>query len=141
MPLLPGTTTPSRQAKLRIGLAEQSVLVALSHAVHLHRNGVKGAKDGRLAEALEAAAQAVKQAYSECPSYDMVGRGQRDGGTVLHSGRRGALQAELSHGLIRDASMNRRVLHELQRVGLPGGGRFPHLVAWVALHAACSPAA
>jgi DNA ligase-1 len=59
------------QAKLRIGLAEQSVLVALAHAVHLHRDGVKD-KDGRLAEKLEAAAQVVKQAYSECPSYDVV---------------------------------------------------------------------
>lgn len=67
-----GYVMRSLQAKLRIGLAEQSVLVALSHAVHLHRNGVKGAKDGRLAEALEAAAQAVKHAYSECPSYDVL---------------------------------------------------------------------
>ncbi|GFR47278.1 hypothetical protein Agub_g8965 [Astrephomene gubernaculifera] len=61
----------SLQAKLRIGLAEQSVLVALAHAVHLHREGVKE-REGRLAERLEAAAQVVKQAYSECPSYDVL---------------------------------------------------------------------
>ncbi|GLI65526.1 hypothetical protein VaNZ11_009081 [Volvox africanus] len=67
----PGYIIRSLQAKLRIGLAEQSVLVALAHAVHLHREGVKG-KDGRLAEKLEAAAQVVKQAYSECPSYDVL---------------------------------------------------------------------
>ncbi|GIL44509.1 hypothetical protein Vafri_1960 [Volvox africanus] len=67
----PGYIIRSLQAKLRIGLAEQSVLVALAHAVHLHREGVKD-KDGRLAEKLEAAAQVVKQAYSECPSYDVL---------------------------------------------------------------------
>ena len=61
-----------RQAKLRIGVAEQSVLVALAQGIHLHRNGLKD--DGRLAERLEQAAQAVKTAYSECPSYDMVSR-------------------------------------------------------------------
>lgn len=29
-------------------------------------------RDGRLAERLEQAAQVVKQAYSECPAYDVV---------------------------------------------------------------------
>ncbi|KXZ56337.1 hypothetical protein GPECTOR_1g298 [Gonium pectorale] len=67
----PGYIVRSLQAKLRIGLAEQSVLVALAHAVHLHREGVKD-RDGRLAERLEAAAQVVKQAYSECPTYDVL---------------------------------------------------------------------
>ncbi|KAG2440908.1 hypothetical protein HXX76_003761 [Chlamydomonas incerta] len=70
----PGYVVRSLQAKLRIGLAEQSVLVALSHAVHLHRGGPAALKqpDVKLAEALEAGAQVVKQAYSECPSYDVL---------------------------------------------------------------------
>ncbi len=65
------------QTKLRIGLAEQSVLVALGHAAQLHQGGSSD-KDGKLAERLEVAAQLVKQAYSECPSYDVVSwpRGQ-----------------------------------------------------------------
>lgn len=67
------------QAKLRIGLAEQSVLVALAHSTQLQRDGAKN-RDGRLADRLEQASQAIKQAYSECPSYDVVrgGWGRRD---------------------------------------------------------------
>jgi DNA ligase-1 len=74
------------QSKLRIGLAEQSVLVALAAAVQLHSEGI-GVKDAAgsssskgkgkvdataLAERIEAAAQIVKSCYSECPSYDVV---------------------------------------------------------------------
>lgn len=65
------TLAPALQTKLRIGLAEQSVLVALGHAVQLHQGGSSD-KDGKLADRLERAAQLVKQAYSECPSYDVV---------------------------------------------------------------------
>ena len=57
------------QGKLRIGLAEQTVLVALAHAVLLQRQGDKD-KDGKLAGQLEEAAQAVKYVFSQCPSYD-----------------------------------------------------------------------
>ncbi|KAF8067164.1 lig1 [Scenedesmus sp. PABB004] len=67
----PGYIIRSLQAKLRIGLAEQSVLVAIAHSVLLHKEGASD-KDGLLAERLEAAAQAVKAAYSECPSYDVL---------------------------------------------------------------------
>eukprot|EP00775_Hariotina_reticulata_P004672 gene4672-4926_t len=67
----PGYIVRSLQAKLRIGLAEQSVLVALAHAALLHKDGTSD-KDGRLAERLEQAAQDVKAAYSECPSYDAL---------------------------------------------------------------------
>ena len=59
------------QSKLRIGLAEQSVLTALAHSTLLERIGAKD-KDGKLADHLEHATQIVKQAYSECPSYDVV---------------------------------------------------------------------
>ena len=59
------------QGKLRIGLAEQTVLVALAHAVLLHRQGDKD-KDSKLAGQLEEASQAVKYVYSQCPSYDLL---------------------------------------------------------------------
>ena len=59
------------QGKLRIGLAEQTVLVALGHAVLLHRDQAPGEAD-QLAGALEEAAQTVKYVYSQCPSYDQM---------------------------------------------------------------------
>ena len=59
------------QGKLRIGLAEQTVLVALAHAVVLQREGAAlVASHEAIADRLETAAQAVKAGYSECPSYD-----------------------------------------------------------------------
>jgi DNA ligase-1 len=86
-----GYVMRSLQAKLRIGLAEQSVLAALAHAVLLRTKekeageGGEGGGKGKgaalkaggtaLADELEAAAQVVKQAYSECPSYDVVSEG------------------------------------------------------------------
>ena len=57
------------QGKLRIGLAEQTVLVALAHAAALQQEGVNGSSES-IAGALETAAQIVKRVYSECPSYD-----------------------------------------------------------------------
>ena len=47
------------------------MLVALSHSILLERIGSKD-RDGKLADHLERATQIVKQAYSECPSYDAV---------------------------------------------------------------------
>jgi hypothetical protein len=61
--------TNAAQAKLRTGMAEQTVLVALAHAALLH-HGVPAGADA--ADALETAAQAVKMAYSQCPSYDAL---------------------------------------------------------------------
>eukprot|EP00891_Asterochloris_glomerata_P009808 jgi/Astpho2/9808/Aster-03779 len=59
------------QGKLRIGLAEQTVLVALGHAVLLQRDQAPSEAD-QLAGALEEAAQIVKYVYSQCPSYDQM---------------------------------------------------------------------
>ena len=59
------------QGKLRIGLAEQTVLVALGHAVLLQRDQAPSGAD-QLAGALEEAAQTVKYVYSQCPSYDQM---------------------------------------------------------------------
>lgn len=57
------------QGKLRIGLAEQTVLVALAHATVLQKENVHGSSES-VASALETASQTVKQVYSECPSYE-----------------------------------------------------------------------
>ena len=61
----------SLQGKLRIGLGEESVVSALAHAQLLHREGGQD-KDGALANRLERAVQSVKQAVSQCPSYDVL---------------------------------------------------------------------
>jgi len=71
-PTLPSDVGVLSQGKMRIGLQEQSVLVALAHSACLQREGVMD-KGPRLADQLELAAVAVKTAYSECPSYEVVG--------------------------------------------------------------------
>lgn len=53
-----------------MGLGVETVLAALAHAAYLHSAG-PGSEDGR-AGRLEAAAQAVKLAHSQCPSYDVL---------------------------------------------------------------------
>lgn len=62
----------SLQAKLRIGLAEQSLLVALGQAAALHNTPPRSSEGNELADRLETAAQLVKQAYCLCPSYDKL---------------------------------------------------------------------
>jgi DNA ligase-1 len=63
------------QGKLRIGLAEQTVLTALAQAIFITPSAnmldarVGKSKD-KLAEDMGLAVDAVKQAFSECPSYD-----------------------------------------------------------------------
>ena len=47
------------------------MLVALAHAVLLH-NSKEKVKPEALANQLERASQAVKLAYSQCPSYDKL---------------------------------------------------------------------
>ena len=57
------------QGKLRIGLAEQTVLIALAHAKYFEGLG-DGEEEAK--EAREAAVAIVKSVYSECPSYDLL---------------------------------------------------------------------
>mmetsp|Transcript_21480 Transcript_21480/g.55091 ORF Transcript_21480/g.55091 Transcript_21480/m.55091 type:complete len:616 (+) Transcript_21480:340-2187(+) len=54
---------------LRIGVNDSTLLTALAHAVHLHKLGSDGPE---LADKLEETAQAVRQAFSECPSYELL---------------------------------------------------------------------
>ena len=56
--------------KLRIGLAEQSMLVALAHACV--RTEHPNLKEANLKERLDAGALAVKDAFCQCPSYDIL---------------------------------------------------------------------
>ena len=61
------------QGKLRIGLAEQTVLIALAHAKYyegLAEDSNLGASDSK--EDRETAVAVVKSVYSECPSYDLL---------------------------------------------------------------------
>ncbi|KAK9760623.1 ATP-dependent DNA ligase Cdc17 [Basidiobolus ranarum] len=63
--------TRSLEGKLRIGLAEQTVLVALAHSIVLSREGVTTDKEKLEAELTEAAG-IIKSVYSELPSYDLI---------------------------------------------------------------------
>ena len=65
----PGYLVRSLQGKLRIGLAEQTVLTALAHAVLMETEEIEA---GGLADRMELAARVVKQVYSECPVYDQI---------------------------------------------------------------------
>ncbi|KAG8966716.1 hypothetical protein FRC03_011464 [Tulasnella sp. 419] len=59
----------SLEGKLRIKLAERTVLVALAHAAVLHE---KKWKKEQLAEKLEQGSSILKSVYSELPTYDIV---------------------------------------------------------------------
>ncbi|KAJ1656425.1 ATP-dependent DNA ligase Cdc17 [Dispira simplex] len=61
----------SLEGKLRIGLAEQTVLVALAHAFVLHHQTEKLDVE-ELTETLQVAAATVKSVYNELPSYDVM---------------------------------------------------------------------
>ncbi|KAF8321224.1 DNA ligase I [Clavulina sp. PMI_390] len=64
----------SLEGKLRIGLAERTLIVALAHACVLWENKQGGSKwdKEKLAQKLEEGANIVKAVYSELPTYDMV---------------------------------------------------------------------
>ena len=64
----------SLEGKLRIGLAEPSVLVALGHAAattEYHQSGKKRSAD-TVAKMLAEAADTIKSVFSELPNYDQV---------------------------------------------------------------------
>ena len=78
-----GYIVRSLQGKLRIGLAQQTVTLALAHAVVLHSIGdskeavqtrIKAEKmsNSSVADELGSANDILKQVFSECPSYDEI---------------------------------------------------------------------
>ncbi|GFZ48718.1 DNA ligase 1 [Saitozyma sp. JCM 24511] len=62
----------SLEGKLRIGLADKTLVVALAHAIVLKGLGEKKVPHDKLAEMLERGAETVKAVYSELPNYDLV---------------------------------------------------------------------
>ncbi|KAG0036991.1 hypothetical protein BGZ82_003319 [Podila clonocystis] len=62
----------SLEGKLRIGLAERTVVVALAQAIVLSRPDIKKLSKEKLQNELEEAASVVKSVYSELPCYDMI---------------------------------------------------------------------
>jgi DNA ligase-1 len=59
------------EGKLRLGLAEKTVIVALAHAVVSHETGQKGSKLPST-EALAKGEAELKLVYSELPSYEVI---------------------------------------------------------------------
>ncbi|KAG0297474.1 hypothetical protein BGZ98_000581 [Dissophora globulifera] len=62
----------SLEGKLRIGLAERTVVVALAQAIVLSRPDIKKLSKEKLQLELEDAASVVKSVYSELPCYDLI---------------------------------------------------------------------
>ncbi|KAF9584892.1 hypothetical protein BGW38_004778 [Lunasporangiospora selenospora] len=62
----------SLEGKLRIGLAERTVVVALAQATVLSRPDIKKLSKDKLQSELEEAAAVVKSVYSELPCYDLI---------------------------------------------------------------------
>lgn len=64
----------SLEGKLRIGLAEKTVLVSLAHSIRTHelqQQNTKLSKEDMALE-LERASETVKSVFSEIPSYDLI---------------------------------------------------------------------
>ncbi|KAF0382843.1 ATP-dependent DNA ligase [Gigaspora margarita] len=62
----------SLEGKLRIGLAEQTVLISLAQSIVLKDPGYQKLSKALKAEELTTAADIVKSVYSELPSYDII---------------------------------------------------------------------
>lgn len=75
----------SLEGKLRIGLAEQTVLGCLAHAIVTSsiRESGKSLSSDRIARDLEEGSKIVKAVFSECPNYDLVIPPLLEGGPKL----------------------------------------------------------
>ncbi|KLT45696.1 putative DNA ligase [Cutaneotrichosporon oleaginosum] len=62
----------SLEGKLRIGLAERSLVVALAHAIVLKDNEGKKLSPEAMSQKLDEGAEIVKAVYSELPTYDII---------------------------------------------------------------------
>jgi DNA ligase-1 len=64
----------SLEGKLRIGLAEQTILGSLAHAIVAARHAASGktVSRDRMTKDLEEGSRILKSVFSECPNYDMV---------------------------------------------------------------------
>ncbi len=62
----------SVEGKLRIGLAQQTILISLAHAIALRDPAVAKLSGERRATVLAEAVAVVKQTFSELPSYDVI---------------------------------------------------------------------
>ncbi|KAI8916019.1 ATP-dependent DNA ligase [Gorgonomyces haynaldii] len=62
----------SLEGKLRIGLAQQTILISLSHAIALQDQDLKKKTPETKQARLQEAVAVVKQVYSELPSYDII---------------------------------------------------------------------
>ncbi|KAG0242310.1 hypothetical protein BGW41_004524 [Actinomortierella wolfii] len=62
----------SLEGKLRIGLAERTVVVALAQSIVLSKPDIKKLSQEKLQAQLEKAAETVKAVYSELPCYDLI---------------------------------------------------------------------
>nr|KAJ3422714.1 tRNA ligase [Polyrhizophydium stewartii] len=62
----------SLEGKLRIGLAEQTVLMSLAHAAALSDSKIAAMPSEKRAAMMAEAAAKIKQVYSAIPSYDLI---------------------------------------------------------------------
>ncbi len=77
------------QGKLRVGLAQQTVVAAVAHAALLQEDAAAAATDATaalrgtpLADRLGAADAVLKQVYSECPTWDLIIPAMLKGGVI-----------------------------------------------------------
>ncbi|KAI5809197.1 hypothetical protein BZA77DRAFT_391812 [Pyronema omphalodes] len=69
------------EGKLRLGLAEKTVIVGLSQAVCVHESEKAGKKTPSL-EAMQAAESILKEVYSELPNYEIIIPAMMKGGIM-----------------------------------------------------------